>query len=124
MRARLTLALALGLFATAAAAQPLWTWTLYEDPEALALANEVPDTEQLSAVLECRPGSGLAKVSVFPKGDGAAPVSSEFRTRDPAFVEFVKSGKLNFRSESGAGDIDMKSEHRPKLERFARLCGA
>ena len=124
MRLTILIATGIALCATGAQAQPLWTWTLYEDPGSLALANEVPDSEHLAAVLECKPGSGSAKVSVFPKGDGVAPVVQDFRTVDPAFAEFVKTGKLSFRTDAGAGDIDMKSEHRPKLERFARLCGA
>ncbi|HYE42232.1 MAG TPA: hypothetical protein VEA15_02470 [Caulobacteraceae bacterium] len=124
MRLTILIATAIALCASTARAQPLWTWTLYEDPASLALANEVPDTEQLAAVLECKPGSGAAKVSVFPKGDGVAPVAQEFRTMDPAFAEFVKTGKLSFKTDGGAGDIEMKAEHRPKLERFARLCGA
>lgn len=123
MRTSLVIAAAIALCAAGAWAQPLWTWSLYEDPGSVALANEVPDTAQLSAVLECKAGSGLAKVSVFPKGDGMNAVSAVYRTMDPAFAEFVKSGRLSFRNDAGAGEIEMKPEHRPKLERFARLCG-
>ena len=42
--------------AAPAASQPQagrWTWTLYERGASLALANEIPDTPQLAAVLEC-----------------------------------------------------------------------
>lgn len=119
-----TLALALACGAGPVSAQSLWTWTLYEDRGSLALANEIPDTAQLAAVLECKPGSGAAKVSVFPKGDGEDGVVQTFATMDPAFADFVKTGKLNFKVDAGSGEIDMKPEHRSKLERFAQLCGA
>ena len=125
MRPTMLITVALLLCAGSVQAQPLWTWTLYEDPDALALANEVPDTSQLAAVLECKPGSGSAKVSVFPKGaTSQRPVLRQFPTTDAAFVEFVKTGKLSFTAEGGSGEIAMDTEHRAKLERFARLCGA
>jgi hypothetical protein len=113
------------LAATAAEAQPGYTWTLYENPTSLALANEVPDTPQLAAVLECTRGSGKAKVSVYPPGGSrATPVVGEFATGDPAFVEFVRTGKLNLKTEAGTGAIAMDAQHLRKLERFTRLCGA
>ena len=103
----------------------LWTWTLYENRASLALANEIPDSSSLAAVLECVPGSGDAKVSVFPsEGRSREPVVEQFKTSDAAFVEFVRTGRLSFRNEGGSGEIFMGPEHRTKLVRFSRLCGA
>lgn len=106
------------------AAAGLWTWTLYEDRTSLALANEIPDSTSLAAVLECVPGSGDAKVSVFPgEGKSKTPVVQSFRTSDDAFIAFVRSGRLSFTNEGGKGEIFMGPEHRGKLQRFSRLCG-
>jgi len=103
----------------------LWTWTLYEDRASLALANEIPDSTSLAAVLECVPGSGDAKVSVFPgEGRSKTPVVQSFRTSDEPFVTFVRTGRLSFANEGGKGEIFMGPEHRGKLLRFSRLCGA
>jgi len=123
---RIAVLLALALSAPAtASAQDIWTWTLYENPGAVALANEVPDSAKLAAVLECQPGSGAAKVSIFPEGGRSrTPVTGEFKTSEAAFSAFVRSGRLSLRTQGGAGEIAMDAEHRPKLERFARLCGA
>ena len=123
---RLFVLLGLMACASTAAAQDLWTWTLYEDGGALALANEVPDTSKLAAVLECKPGDGVAKVSVFPNqgADRSPPVVGEMKTADAAFVSFVRTGKLSLKTDAGSGEIAMDPAHRAKLERFARLCGA
>ncbi len=119
------LSLASTLSPTLAFARPGWTWTLYEDRTSLALANEIPDTQNLAAVLECTPGSGQAKVSVFPPGGSrTTPVVAEYRTTDAAFVAFVQSGKLSLKTEAGTGEIAMDAAHRAKLWRFSRLCGA
>lgn len=119
-------ALGVSALAPAAFAQGgLWTWTLYEDRASLALANEIPDSTSLAAVLECVPGSGAAKVSIFPsEGRSRTPVVSEFKTSDAAFVAFVRSGRLSIKSETGQGQIFMGPDHRSKLARFSRLCGA
>jgi hypothetical protein len=119
------LSLASMLSPTMAVARPGWTWTLYEGRASLALANEIPDTSNLAAVLECTPGSGEAKVSIFPAGGSrTTPVVARYQTTDPAFIAFVRSGKLSLRTEAGAGEIDMDAVHRAKLWRFSRLCGA
>jgi hypothetical protein len=122
----LAAAAALGVLALAPPAfAGLWTWTLYEDRASLALANEIPDSTSLAAVLECVPGSGQAKVSIFPsQGRSRTPVVSQYRTSDTAFVEFVRTGRLSFRNEAGSGEIYMGPQHRAKLARFSRLCGA
>lgn len=119
-------AAALGVLAFGTAAQAgLWTWTLYEDRVSLALANEIPDSTSLAAVLECVPGTGDAKVSVFPaQGRSRTAVVGQFKTTDADFLAFVKTGRLSFRNEQGTGEIFMGPEHRAKLARFSRLCGA
>ncbi len=118
-------ALALSAAASPAAAGGRWTWTLYENPNSLALANEVPDSDSLAAVLECRPGSGRVKVSLFPNRDGLKPVAAEYAATDAAFAAFVRTGKLELQNDIGAGEIAMKRrEHRDKLRRFATMCGA
>ena len=117
--------LGLGVLGAGPALAGLWTWTLYENRASLALANEIPDSSSLAAVLECVPGSGDAKVSVFPaEGRSRNPVVGQFATSDAAFVQFVRTGRLSFRNESGSGEIFMGPEHRAKLVRFSRLCGA
>ena len=125
--AQLAAAATLGVFALAApalAAGGLWTWTLYEDRASLALANEIPDSTSLAAVLECVPGSGTARVSIFPAEGSRPPVVGELKTTDPVFVAFVRSGRLSIKTEKGSGQIFMGPDHRSKLARFSRLCGA
>lgn len=124
MRLIAPLLAALSLASTAALAQPGWTWTLYENRTSLALANEIPDTDSLAAVLECTPGSGQAKVSIYPAGRSSSPVVGEYKTTDAAFVAFVTTGKLSLKTDAGSGEIAMDAPHRPKLERFSQLCGA
>lgn len=128
MRLIAPLAAALSLASMAvslpALAQPGWTWTLYEDRTSLALANEVPDTDSLAAVLECVPGSGQAKVSIYPSGKRTSPVVGQYKTTDAAFTAFVATGKLSLKTDAGEGQIAMDAPHRPKLERFSQLCGA
>jgi hypothetical protein len=122
--APLAAALSLASMGVPALAQPGWTWTLYENPDSLALANEIPDTDSLAAVLECTPGSGEAKVSIFPSAQRAHPVVGQYKTTDAAFRTFVSTGKLSLKTDAGQGEIAMDAPHRPKLERFAQLCGA
>jgi hypothetical protein len=124
MRLIVPLAAALSLTCAVTAIAQSWTWTLYESRTSLALANEIPDTPQLAAVLECTPGSGQAKVSIYPTGERTRPVVGDYKTTNAAFAAFVQSGKLSMKTDAGEGQIEMDAEHRPKLERFARLCGA
>lgn len=42
-----------------------WVWALYDNDNAVVLAREVTDTPQLSTVLECEPGSGVARLTVY-----------------------------------------------------------
>lgn len=124
MRLIVPLLAALSLASTAVSAQAGWTWTLYEGRTSLALANEIPDTDSLAAVLECTPGSGQARVSIFPSGKRTSPVVGQYKTTDAVFVAFVASGKLSLKTEAGSGEIAMDAPHLPKLARFSQLCGA
>lgn len=42
-----------------------WVWAFYDNDGAAVLAREVPDTDRLSTVLECEPGSGVARLTVY-----------------------------------------------------------
>ena len=66
-----------------------WVWTFYDNDGSAVLAREVPDTERLSAVLECTPGSGVARVTVYgPRGrPGFVSVSAGEVTADAERVE-------------------------------------
>ena len=122
----------------------LWTWALYEDEGPLVLANEIPDTPQLRSTLECEPGSGVARVSIFgsPMGAGfirvtagAATATTEtdgarrdktqvtLRTDHPVFTQFVASGALSLVMADQSRAITVERSHRAKLRRFAGLCG-
>lgn len=48
-------------------AQPAgaWVWSYYDGDGSVVLAREIPDTSHLSAVLECTPGSGVARLTVY-----------------------------------------------------------
>jgi len=120
-----------------------FTWTLYDGEGPLVLAHEVPDTPQLSAVLECTPGSGVARLDLYGPGGGSgiAILSSgsatatgqswesgdhhsvALRADHPVFGQFVVTGALDVavagRHQSVAvGPVDLA-----KLRRFAELCG-
>lgn len=122
-----------------------WTWTLYEGEGPVVLANEVPDTPQLKATLECTPGSGVARVSVYggPLGAGIATVTSQggsaqaqtevqagrggklslaLRTDHPIFGQFVASGDLSVVVGDQHQDVEIEAIHLAKLRRFADLC--
>jgi hypothetical protein len=123
-----------------------WTWTLYEGEGPVVLANEIPDTPQLKATLECAPGSGVAKVSVYGGGLGAgiATVTSgtgpdqaqteaqasrdgkltvAVRTDHPVFGRFISSGDLSIAVGDQRQSVDVEPAHLAKLRRFADLCG-
>lgn len=55
-----------------------WVWSLYESGGSVVLANEVPDTTQLRATLECTPGEGMAVLSLYDPqaGPGFARVTA------------------------------------------------
>lgn len=121
-----------------------WTWTLYEGEGPLVLANEVPDTPQLKTTLECEPGSGVARVSLYDSGIGAgfanvsagdASATAEtdaaragravvaIRTDHPVFSRFVADGALTVTVGEAKASVEVQASHLPKLRRFAELCG-
>jgi hypothetical protein len=137
--------LAIAVLSTSPAQALAWTWTLYEGEGPVVLANEVPDTPQLKATLECTPGSGVARVSVYasPLGAGIATVTSgegpaqaqteaqagrdgklglALRTDHPVFGQFVSSGALSVAVGDQHQDIAVEPAHLAKLRRFADLC--
>lgn len=133
-----TAALALQTAPSAAA----WTWTLYADDAPVVLANEVPDTANLRATLECDPGSSVARVTVYgaaltgmarvTSGDAvamaeAAPARGEstrltLRTDHPAFAAFAADGRLNILVGEHRRPIEVPAPHLAKLRRFSELC--
>lgn len=131
------------LLATIAAITALqggWTWTLYEDGP-LVLANEIPDTPQLRAILECQPGSGVARLDMFgasqsgvavvASGTATASGQSEasadhqsvaLRTDHPVFGQFLVTGALDVAVAGEHQEIAVQPAHLAKLRRFAELC--
>lgn len=131
----------LATLAAIAALQGGWTWTLYEDGP-LVLANEIPDTPQLRAVLECQPGSGVARLDLFgPAQAGVAMISSgsamatgqseiagdhqsvALRTDHPVFGQFMVTGALDVAVAGQHQNVTVQPAHLAKLRRFAELCG-
>jgi len=101
-----------------------WTWSLYEDPAAVVLSHEVPDTDLLRTVFECSPGTGRVKATAYP--DPAQPkdrFTLEIPTAGAPFQSFLKSGRLILKAEGGQAAVSVPREHRPKLVQFAKLCG-
>lgn len=122
------------------APQSGWTWTLYEDGP-LVLANEIPDTPQLKAVLECQPGSGVARLDLYGPGSaGIATIESgsasatgqseatadhqsvALRTDHPVFGQFLVTGALDVAVAGRHREVAVQSAHLAKLRRFAELC--
>ena len=133
------------LFASLAAALALqggWTWTLYEGDGPLVLAHEIPDTPQLKSTLECQPGSGVARLSLYdgPLRTGFATLTAgtasataqaadenghqalALRTDHPIFAQFAVAGVLDVTVGGVRRSVEVPPAHRPKLRRFAELC--
>lgn len=133
----------LTLVAAVAALQAGWTWTLYEDALHVVLANEIPDSPQLRAVLECTPGSGVARMQLYgpTSGPGMATVVSgsamatgqsdaagdqrslALRTDHPVFSQFLVTGGLDVAVAGRHQAVAVGPAHLAKLRRFAELCG-
>lgn len=128
------------ILAAVAALQGGWTWTLYEDGP-LVLANEIPDTPQLKAILECQAGSGVARLDLFGASDagiaviasGSATASGQseaagdhqsvaLRTDHPVFGQFLVTGALDVAVAGRHQAIVVQPTHLAKLRRFAELC--
>lgn len=137
----LSLALALGAAQPAEAAR--WVWSLYDGEGSVALAHEVPDTDQLRAVLECAPRSGVARVTVFGAAErpafvtlasGSASAASErveadglaaaLRLDHPVFQAFVASGRLTVSAGESSTVVAVPAADRAKLARFQALCAS
>lgn len=134
--------LIMGLMALALQA-PDWTWTLYDDEGQLVLANEVPDTPQLRATLECEPGTGVTHLSLYdaPMGEGFATVASgeasattqamarpdhtqlTIRTDHPVFAAFLADGSMNVTVQDANRSVAIERQYLSTLRRFAERCG-
>ncbi len=119
-----------------------WTWTLYADEARVALANEVPDTPNLRFTLECDPGQGVARATLY--GDAAAGgmarvmageasavtestaerggLKLALRTDHPVFAAFAADGRLSVAVGEQRSAVEVPRPHLAKLRRFAELC--
>lgn len=133
------------VMAVALQAEPTagWTWSLYEGDGPLVLANEIPDTAELRATLQCQPGSGAVSVAVYAEDAksgfaritaGGATATSEARVGrggkletavpvdHPAFSAFVATGRMTVAVGDAADTITVERPYLAKLRRFADRC--
>jgi len=135
--------LVLMLTAALAVAQPGWTWSLYETDGTIVLANEIPDTPQLRATLECAPRSGVATLALYGPGAaglatlsaGGAVVATQarraqgdrlemsLRADHPVFQAMTAQGRLALQVGGQTRTVEMTDQGRPLLRRFAEQCG-
>ena len=119
-----------------------WTWTLYADEAPVVLANEVPDTANLRFTLECDPGSGVARVTLYggPAEPGMARVTAgeasavaestaepgelklALRADHPVFAAFAAEGRLSIAVAEQRRSVEVPRAHLAKLRRFTELC--
>jgi hypothetical protein len=120
-----------------------WTWSLYEGEGPLVLANDIPDTAELRATLQCLPGSGAVTVAVYGSTlsagfaritAGQAAAASEARlgrggkletaipVGHPAFSAFVADGRMTITVGNDVSTISVERPHLAKLRRFADRC--
>jgi hypothetical protein len=142
------LALSLQAHAPQTTSPSAWTWTLYEGEGPIVLANELPDTPDLKATLECAPGSSVVDVAVYEPGgrrspappgfarltSGAVTTTSEarvgrggrveitLRTDHPLFAAFVGSGDMSVMAGDRTLTVKVDRVHLAKLRRFADRC--
>jgi len=118
-----------------------WTWALYED-QPVVLAEEITDTARLRTTLECAPGSGVARLSLYDvepaqgfmrltAGDSTATgevvaragaVSAAAPVNHPAFARFVADGRMSVALGGQTRSVEVPRPHLAKLRRFAELC--
>lgn len=141
------------IMAVIASTQPVerggWTWSLYGVGEGgtVVLANEIPDTPDLRATLECEPGSGAARVSVFgaegaasgyvsirsgaatatsqgevDREDGATRLTASLRLEHPVFTAFLTNGELTLNQNGQDWMVRLGRRHRGLLTDFAVAC--
>ncbi len=122
---------------------PAWTWTLYADHAPVVLANEVPDTPNLRTTLECDPGSGVARLTLYGGASGAgmarlaageatAVAQAEagreagfrvmLRTDHPVFAAFAADGRLAVTLGDDRRTVRIERTSLDKLRRFSELC--
>ena len=120
-----------------------WTWTLYADEAPVVLANEVPDTANLRFTLECDPGSGVARVTLYggASATGMARVTAgeasavteagteragglklALRADHPVFAAFAADGRLSVAVAEQRRSVEVPRAHLAKLRRFTELC--
>ena len=120
-----------------------WTWSLYEGEGPMVLANDIPDTANLRATLQCLPGSGAVTVAVYGENAasgfarisaGGVTAASEARlgrggkletaipVDHPAFSAFVAEGRMTITVGDDASAITVERPHLAKLRRFADRC--
>ncbi|MDP3803593.1 hypothetical protein [Brevundimonas sp.] len=135
--------IAAALTAQNAAPEPVWTWALYADAAPVVLANEVTDTPNLRATLECDPGSSIARVTLYggtalvgmarvTAGEASAVteaaaargggVKLALRTDHPVFAAFAVDGRMSVVVGDQRRPVEVPSAHLAKLRRFAELC--
>lgn len=134
---------AAALTAQTAAPEPVWTWALYADAAPVVLANEVTDTPNLRATLECDPGSSVARVTLYggaaligmaqvTAGEASAVaeagaargggVKLALRTDHPVFAAFTVDGRMAVAVGDQRRPVEVPAAHLAKLRRFAELC--
>lgn len=138
----LILAAALALAVNSRQASPqAWTWTLYEGDGPLVLANEVPDTTELRATLQCSPQTNVVEVTVYEDAlparqetaptvpppnfarltSGAASTTSETRiARGGRLAVTLRTDHPVFATFVGNGDLTLMSGDRAQVIRVER----
>ncbi|MFN3815092.1 hypothetical protein [Brevundimonas sp.] len=142
------------LMAAALAVQPpdqaRWTWTLYgaDGGDRIVLANEVPDTPDLRATLECEPGSGAVMVSVYDRpgavmgyvsirsgqtstasqgelaeNGGSTRLTASLRMEHPVFAAFLETSALALHQGQNRWTVRIGGQHGALLTDFAAACG-
>jgi hypothetical protein len=119
-----------------------WTWALYADEAPIVLANEIPDSPNLRFTLECEPGSGLARATLYggdpiagmarlSAGEASAVAQAEtgrgslkvaLPANHPVFSAFAADGRLAVAVGEHRRTVEVPRPHLAKLRRFAELC--
>lgn len=130
----------LGLQSPASPASP-WGWALY-DGETLVLAEEDAASSRLRHTLECRAGSGLARLTLFEFGaasgfarfaaggaqgavesrSSGGDVSLTLRIDHPAFVAFARDGAMTIAVAGRERRVEVGRSHLSRLRSFAEQC--
>ncbi|WP_395942437.1 hypothetical protein [Brevundimonas sp.] len=91
-----------------------WTWTLYEGDGPVVLANEVPDTANLRATLQCDPRSSVIDITVYEEAPPASQTPAE--AAPPAGFARLTSGSASATSEmrasrAGRLAVTLRTDH-------------